>query len=855
MRDNLKVFNELVLLRYQVYNSIFLTLELDGVHHTGILLPLLTEKCKNGFSRDLPPDEIIAQHFEDHPVFETEKMQLDQLFRYIQFVERQIVLVDALEDAAFDRVNNLEGPGSFQSFYQTVEKNNVVEKLEEALQNFRVKLVLTAHPTQFYPGPVLGIITDLARAIRENNLQLIKKLLAQLGKTPFFKKEKPSPYDEAVSLIWFLENVFYTAIPQIFEAINQQMGENAETYLIQNSLLQLGFWPGGDRDGNPFVDTNTTLQVADRLRTSLLKSYFRDIRKLKRRITFRGTEQIINEIEKRLYVSGFVSPDKPTITLDWFKTTVDNLRDTIEKDHHGLFIEEINDLRRKIKVFGLHFSCIDIRQDSRVIAKAFDALLPHIPRSKSIADLPENITELLNLEKLEEQPTLEDPIDNDTIGSFYVIQEIQKRNGPLGCYRYIISNCRNEKDIARVFGMAKLAGMVFPMYLDVIPLFETIDDLKNAGDIMTRLYASDTYRKHLKARKNKQVVMLGFSDGTKDGGYITANWNIYRAKENISAVSREAGIQVVFFDGRGGPPARGGGNTHKFYASLGPTIDSSQIQITIQGQTISSNFGTEQSARFNMEQLLTAGLENQVLDSPTKVLSKSDRAILDELSTLSYELYQDFKAHPCFMPYLEKMSTLKYYSETNIGSRPAKRGKGGDLKLEDLRAIPFVGAWSQLKQNVPGFYGLGTAFAKFDDNNRIGELQALYKSSLFFKTLVENSMQSLSKSYFPLTFYMKKDEEFGAFWQIIFEESVRARKYLLKISGQKELLETNPSIKASINLREQIVLPLLTIQQHALIQIKRLENSGKNEDQLIESYKKLVVRSLYGNINASRNSA
>ena len=855
MRDNLKVFNELVLLRYQVYNSIFLTLELDGVHRTGILLPLLTEKCKNGFSRNLPPDEIIAQHFEDHPVFETEKMQLDQLFRYIQFVERQIVLVDALEDAAFDRVNNLEGPGSFQSFYQTVEKNNVVEKLEEALQNFRVKLVLTAHPTQFYPGPVLGIITDLARAIRENNLQIIKKLLAQLGKTPFFKKEKPSPYDEAVSLIWFLENVFYTAIPQIFEAINQQMGENAETYLIQNSLLQLGFWPGGDRDGNPFVDTNTTLQVADRLRTSLLKSYFRDIRKLKRRITFRGTEQIINEIEKRLYVSGFVSPDKPTITLDWFKTTVDNLRDTIEKDHNGLFIEEINDLRRKIKVFGLHFSCIDIRQDSRVIAKAFDALLPLIPQSESIADLPENITELLNLKKLGEQPTLDDPIDNDTIGSFYVIQEIQKRNGPLGCYRYIISNCRNEKDIARVFGMAKLAGMVFPMYLDVIPLFETIDDLKNAGDIMTRLYASDTYRKHLKARKNKQVVMLGFSDGTKDGGYITANWNIYRAKENISAVSREAGIQVVFFDGRGGPPARGGGNTHKFYASLGPTIDSSQIQITIQGQTISSNFGTEQSARFNMEQLLTAGLENQVLDSPTKVLSKSDRAILDELSTLSYELYQDFKAHPCFMPYLEKMSTLKYYSETNIGSRPAKRGKGGDLKLEDLRAIPFVGAWSQLKQNVPGFYGLGTAFAKFDDNNRIGELQALYKSSLFFKTLVENSMQSLSKSYFPLTFYMKKDEEFGAFWQIIFEESVRARKYLLKISGQKELLETNPSIKASINLREQIVLPLLTIQQHALIQIKRLENSGKIEDQLIESYKKLVVRSLYGNINASRNSA
>jgi phosphoenolpyruvate carboxylase len=256
-----------------------------------------------------------------------------------------------------------------------------------------------------------------------------------------------------------------------------------------------------------------------------------------------------------------------------------------------------------------------------------------------------------------------------------------------------------------------------------------------------------------------------------------------------------------------------------------------------------------------MEQLLTAGLENQVLENPDKILTVQSRALLEEISGLSYKAYQDFKAHPKFIPYLEKMSTLRYYGETNIGSRPSKRGKSNELKFEDLRAIPFVGAWSQLKQNVPGFYGLGAAFAKFDEANRLGELKQLHKESLFFRTLCENSMQSLSKSFFPLTRYMQKDPEFGEFWTLIYLESEKARRYLLEISDQASLLETNPSIKASIALREEIVLPLLTIQQYALMNIKKLERSGKDKTKRMEVLRKLVVRSLYGNINASRNSA
>jgi phosphoenolpyruvate carboxylase len=349
--------------------------------------------------------------------------------------------------------------------------------------------------------------------------------------------------------------------------------------------------------------------------------------------------------------------------------------------------------------------------------------------------------------------------------------------------------------------------------------------------------------------------MLGFSDGTKDGGYLMANWSIYKAKEELTAMSRKYGIKAIFFDGRGGPPARGGGKTHKFYASLGPKIENNEIQVTVQGQTISSNFGTLDSCRYNLENLLSAGATNQVFNKVKNELSEKEKNILDQLAELGYQKYLNFKNHPKFIPYLEQMSTLKYYAKTNIGSRPSKRSKSANLDFADLRAIPFVGSWSQLKQNVPGFFGVGSALKHFEDNNQWDKVQNLYNNSLFFRTLLENSMMSLAKSFFPLTAYMKKDPEFGPFWQIIYDEFLETKRLLLKIAGHKELMENYPDGKASIDIRERIVLPLLTIQQYALLKISELNKEENPDLELIKTYEKIVTRSLFGNTNASRNSA
>ncbi|MDG1394972.1 MAG: phosphoenolpyruvate carboxylase, partial [Flavobacteriales bacterium] len=847
-----------VLSKYQIFNSLFMTLPFDGVSNTGLLLPLFHSICEKGFAKGKNPTEIVDSFFEKHHENSSEKVKIDQLFRFIQYIERQVVLFDAIEDASFPIVNNMEGLGTLRNSKEIAYSKDKKEELKKHLTDFKVRLVLTAHPTQFYPGEVLGIITDLDSAIQNNNLLLIKNLLSQLGKTPFFKKQKPSPFDEAVSLIWYLENVFYHSVSKIHNYIENNIFDGES---IDNQIIDLGFWPGGDRDGNPFVTTKITLDVAEKLRQTLLKNYHKDVKRLKRRFTFSGVLEILSDLEDKLYKHVIRSYKTIDLSQEIVLNELYKAKEIVVKKHQSLFIDELNDFITKVKIFGFHFACLDIRQDSRVHHDAFSQMVNELLQ-KEDKTFPKNYQTLTEIEQIEVLSNVKGEIDPanlmhemsvKTMESMHAIKTIQERNGELGANRYIISNNQSALNIMQTFAMLNLCGFSKPLPVDVIPLFETVEDLQNAETIMRTVYSNTSYRKHLTERKNKQTIMLGFSDGTKDGGYLMANWGIFKAKESLTKISREFEIDVIFFDGRGGPPARGGGKTHQFYASLGPTIEDKEIQLTIQGQTISSNFGTLNSSQFNIEQLLSSGIKNDVFTK--NQLNDKHRTIINDLAQTSYNNYVDFKNHPQFLPYLEEMSTLKYYAKTNIGSRPSKRSSA-DTKLDfsALRAIPFVGSWSQLKQNVPGFYGLGSALKIYEDSNRFDELIEFYNSSDFFKTLLENSMMSLTKSFFDLTAYMSHDPLYGNFWKLIFKEYNTSKRLLLKISGQTELMENIPEGKASIEVRESIVLPLLTIQQYALKKIQELQKEAGNEEK-ISVYEKIVTRSLFGNINASRNSA
>ena len=852
-------FNDKVLSKFQVYNSIFSTLPYESISNTGVMLPLFEKICVEGYNNNNNPTQIVDNFFTIYLNKSSEKEKIALLFQFIQYIERQVVLFDAVEDASFSKINNLDGRGTLRSLKEEVESKNKKTEFKKYLSKFKVRPVLTAHPTQFYPGSVLGIITDLTDAVKNNDLVEIKTLLSQLGKTPFFKNKKPSPYDEAVSLTWYLENVFYNSISNIYKYIRSNIFDGKE---FNNDILNLGFWPGGDRDGNPFVTTEITLKTSLKLRSDIIKNYYRDIRKLRRRLTFKNIETIIIDLENRLYLSITNHSKDPKISLIELKKQLYNVREILISEHKSLFLDQLDDIINKVNIFGYHFASLDIRQDSRIHSKAFESVFK-VAQDLLITNSKENYSTLSEDQKIKILSKLSGDIPvnsftNDSVvsilSSIRAMKLIQKSNGEMGSNRYIISNNQSALNILEVFSMFKLSDWKSPT-VDIIPLFETVSDLKVAAKVMESVYNNSTYRKHLANREDRQTIMLGFSDGTKDGGYLMANWSILKAKESLTSISRKYGVKVVFFDGRGGPPARGGGNTHQFYASMGTFVESDEIQLTVQGQTISSNFGTVDSCQYNLEQLLSAGIQNRVLNFDSNDSKKDDKAILDKLAQISYKSYTDFKNHPKFVPYLEHMSTIKYYAKTNIGSRPSKRGKSDDkFDFNSLRAIPFVGSWSQLKQNVPGFYGVGTALKYYDDNNKFSELKKLYKRSPFFRTLISNSMMSLTKSFFKLTAYMKEDPEFGEFWTIIYNEYELSKLLILKLSGFKNLMENEPANKASIETREKIVLPLITIQQYALRKIKQIEGGELTKSDL-KTYEKMVTRSLFGNINASRNSA
>ncbi len=845
--------------KYIIYNSLFAALPFSGIANVGALLPILLQACIDGYAEGKNPMQIIDHFFQQHTNVKTETEKTDRLFKFAQYIERQVVLFDSIEDAAFTTVNNMDGPGSLKALLNEVAFTGKTQAFKNKLRKFKVRVVLTAHPTQFYPGSVLGIIHDLNDAISKNDFHTINLYIQQLGITPFFNKKQPTPYDEAVNLMWYLENILYHSIGNIYNFINREVFDNG--FDGDNPLIELGFWPGGDRDGNPFVNADITLKVAEALRSAIIVCYYRDVRKLTRRLTFTGVDTMIHSLEAQLYENVFGPKESKRITTAELLQQLYAMREIVITQHHSLYLPRLDSLIHKVKIFGTHFAALDIRQDSRIHTKVLDQVNTELKATGKPGIFPDEYATFSPAEKIDILSTLHttvdaeiftDEITKDTLRSICAISTIQQQNGMAGCQRYIISNCQSAVNVMEVFALANICGWpAETLTIDIVPLFETIDDLVAAEGIMEFLYAHPVYKQHLINRQQQQTIMLGFSDGTKDGGYLQANWGIYRAKENLTAISRKYNIKVRFFDGRGGPPSRGGGKTNKFYASLGNTIENEEIQLTIQGQTITSNFGTIQSSQFNLEQLLSAGISNELFADTRVQISHHDRHLLEELGRTSYAAYQSFKTHPLFLTYLQQFSPLDYYSKTNIASRPAKRGGGGGLRFEDLRAVPFVGSWSQLKQNVPGYFGVGTALQQMKEKGLWEDVKAMFRNVLFFRTLIDNSMMSMLKSSFALTQYIKDDPKYGAIWELIKKEFDLTYTLVLELSDSTELMQDDKTGRASIQMRDKIVLPLLTIQQYALHHLH-----AKNVTPEMKAvYEKLVTRSMFGIINAARNSA
>ena len=776
-----KEFDKSVRNKFNVYNSLFLNLPFQGISNVGMFLPLMHHICKQGLESGNEPMEILDAFFSSNTSIKTEEEKIDFMFRVIQYVERQIVLFDSVEDAAFTDLDKHGTNLSLKDFIHRIDGKKNEENISEKLSNFGTRLVFTAHPTQFYPPSVLDIISKLRFLITENDINGIDLTLQQLGLTSLINAKKPTPFDEAKNIIYFLRNLYYDAVGELYSHIKKDI-RNSD--FDNPDIIKLGFWPGGDRDGNPFVTADITMHVADELRMTLMKCYYDDFKNLEKKLTFRDIEDVIAKLRAGIYTTMF-DPAK-TIGYEDIIHSLYKIKTTLIQKYNSLYLDELDNLIDKVNIFKTHFAALDIRQDHSVHYKTVEEILRKAGLiKKSLDELSkEELTTILLHRDIHIHPDLyPDELIKDTIINIAQLELIQDKNGEDGCNRYIISNSEDIFSVLFVYGLFRWCGWEKEkISFDIIPLFESMEGMKNSESIMKQLFEIPDYRAHLLQRQNKQTIMLGFSDGTKDGGFLMANWSIFRTKENLSAVCDEYGIKAIFFDGRGGPPARGGGKTHRFYAAQSRKIANHEIQLTIQGQTITSTYGTKEHFIFNCEQLLTAGLSNNFFAKENDI-SVESRQLIEDLSRISYEKYTALKNHSMFLPYLEKKSTLKYYNKANIGSRPAKRGDQKKLEFKDLRAIPFVGSWSQLKQNIPGFFGIGTAIQTMIDEGKSDELKKLFWNVPFFKALILNSMMSLSKCYFELTAYIAKDEEYKDFWNILFDEYKLSKQMVLFISG------------------------------------------------------------------------
>jgi len=842
----LNAFESEVKKKFDVYNSLFLNLPFQTVSNVGMLIPLLQHVCRQGLDSGRDPLGILDSFFSVHTDITTEEEKIQFMFHVIRYVERQVVLYDSVEDAAFEQLVQLDDHLSLKDTVTLLAGNQKTCNLSDDFSCFSARLVFTAHPTQFYSPSVLDIIGNLKSMITRNEINQIDQKLQQLGLTSLINAKKPTPFDEARNIIYFLRHVYYDAVGELYATVKKIVRDSC---FDCPAIIQLGFWPGGDRDGNPFVTAAITNDVADELRMSLMKCYYRDVKQLARKLTFKKVEDVLENLRARLYVAMF-DPTK-TMPYEEIMDPLVDIRAALVENYNSLYLDELDTLIDKVEIFRTHFATLDIRQNHGVHRQTVEAILK---QEKLIANRLDELGKdellaiLLNREIIVQPDQFDDAIIKDTIETIAQMAHIQRKNGTEGCNRYVISHAEDIFSVLFVFSLLRWCGWKKgALPVDIIPLFESMEGMKNAGSIMQELFDIHHYRAHIAQRRDRQIIMLGFSDGTKDGGYLQANWSIYTTKETLSAVCDEHGIQAIFFDGRGGPPARGGGKTQRFYASHGKNIANHAIQLTIQGQTITSMYGTKAHFKHNCEQLLAAGLSTRLFETENEI-SAQDRQLIEKLAQLSFEKYTALKNHDMFIPYLENKSTLKYYGKTNIGSRPDKRGDKEQLNLEDLRAIPFVGSWSQLKQNVPGYYGVGTALQALVAEGKTDQLKQLFHGVPFFKALILNSMMALSKCYFELTAYIAEDDAYHDFWNMLLDEYRLSKEMVLMISGYRTLMEEEPVSKKSIEIRERIVLPLLAIQKYAL---QKIERKSKHQP----FYEKIVERSLYGNINASRNSA
>jgi phosphoenolpyruvate carboxylase len=731
------------------------------------------------------------------------------------------------------------------------ESGRRADEVRALIEHSRVRLVMTAHPTEAKRQEILVKLRHIAQMVAQQDHgsllpreeRTLKSALAEeieeLWQTRPTRAARADVLDEVQFGIYFLTSVMMDVTLDVLGDLIDALSIHypGEDWSDLPSPLRFASWIGGDRDGNPRVTPEITEQTLACLRAATRRLYLDEIASLRDHLTQDAGESGAASDEP--FYRALVQPIGERLERDEYATGADLLADVRRlqdhlRAHHGARVAAgtVGRLLRKIELFGLHLVPLEVREDARVQAAALDEIFAAYGIADHYVDLPEEEKQaVLRREIANTRPLF--PAEphfseqtNMVIATWRMIARMHRQHSPACIDTAIASMSTAPSDVLTLLLLAAEVGV--DGHLDLVPLFETVDDLDHAPIIMTALFDMPEYRAYLAARGHHQQIMIGYSDSGKDGGYLASNWGLYVAQERLYETCHAHEIDLELFHGRGGSIGRGGGPTNRAILSQPRGTMLGRIKITEQGEVIAYRYGNAEIGRRHLHQVLNAVL--LAAGAPDRFAAPLPewRAAMDTLADAGRAAYRRLVYEtPDFLTYWQEATPLQEIAAMPIGSRPAKRGSGG---FTQVRAIPWVFSWMQSRAVIPSWYGVGQAFEHYcslDDCEGEGltQLQAMYCDWPFFHALMQNVELDLAKAdmgiaeqYAALvTDSALRDAIFGD----IRAEHVRACHYICVITGQDDLLSGNPVMRRSIDRRNPYVDPLNFIQVALLRDLRR----------------------------------
>ena len=750
--------------------------------------------------------------------------------------------------------------------------------LQEWLDNFSVRPVFTAHPTEAARRSVLSKMTTIAELLEQPDSQLKTERLAEaidlLWQTDELRLGRPEPLDEAVNSIYYLDELMQETVPEVLASFTKEVKRLGINLSPSAKPLTFGTWIGGDRDGNPHITSEVTKSAIllqnshftraitkhlDELRQALSistklagvtseleKSVAQDLEKLPeiearyRRInveepyrlkaTAIGHKLLLTQARHASGLPHFPGRDyKDTaeLLLDFEIMRTSLIANNGELIATGILERVI----RTINAFGLTHATMDIREHSGVHRNLLTQIYGELD-----SDLISK--ELISTEK----PAIKnlDEVSERCFKTFSAVNELIDRFGPEVIESYIISMTKSAEDVLIAAVIAKHAGLISLdesnafAKIGFVPLLETVSELRSAGEILDQLLSNKSYRKIISLRGDLQEVMLGYSDSNKDAGITTSQWEIHKAQRKLRDVAIKHGVKLRLFHGRGGSVGRGGGPTYDALIALPWGSIDGHIKMTEQGEVISDKYGLPALAKENLELTLAAALEATVLNRKPRQ-SSSDlntwNDCMDLISESSFAAYRKLVDDPDLPAYFYQSTPVEQLGNLFLGSRPSRRpdAAGG---LESLRAIPWVFGWTQSRQIVPGWYGVGSGLKAAREAGKSELLQTLLKEWHFFRTFISNVEMTLAKTDFSIAErYVKTlvDPALHKIFDQIKSEFDLTVKELLLMTGESEILGNQPILARTLHIRDTYLAPLQLLQVSLLSRVR----AQKNVDPLL----------------------